>query len=53
MHGPLGRDRRSHVIEAHAETILKMFRARRDMTLLEMRAEGNVADRSIVRQRHG
>ena len=39
MHGPLGCDRRSHVIEAQAETILKAFRARRDMTLLELLAE--------------
>jgi len=37
--GPLGGDRRSHIIEAHAATILKMFHARRDMTLVELQAE--------------
>jgi transposase len=45
MHGPLGGDRRSHVIEAQAETILKAFRARRDMTLLELLAE--LAERGL------
>ena len=30
--GPLGGDRRSRAIEAHAETILGVFEARRDMT---------------------
>ena len=39
MHGPLGGDRRSHVVEAQAKTILEVFHARRDMTLLELRAE--------------
>ena len=38
MHGPLGGDRRSHVVEAAAETILEVFHARRDMTLMELRA---------------
>lgn len=38
MHGPLGGDRRSHVVEAEAETILEVFHAQRDMTLLELRA---------------
>lgn len=37
--GPLGGDRKSHVIEAHATTILKVFQARRDMSLEELRAE--------------
>jgi len=37
--GPLGGDRRSHIIEAHAPTILKVFHARRDMTLVELQAE--------------
>ena len=45
MHGPLGGDRRSHVIEAQAGTILKVFRARRDMTLLELRAQ--LAERGL------
>jgi transposase len=45
MHGPLGGDRRSHVVEAQAETILEVFRARRDMTLLELRAE--LAERGL------
>jgi transposase len=38
VHGPLGGDRRSHVVEAAAETILEVFHARRDMTLIELRA---------------
>ena len=38
MHGPLGGDRRSHVVEAAAATILEVFHARRDMTLIELRA---------------
>ena len=37
--GPLGGDRRSHVIEAHATAILAVFHARRDMTLVELQAE--------------
>jgi transposase len=37
--GPLGGDRRSHVVEAQAATILEAFHTRRDMTLLELRAE--------------
>ncbi len=37
--GPLGGDRRTHVIEAHAATILEVFEARRDMSLEELRAE--------------
>jgi transposase len=36
--GPLGGDRRTHVIEAHATTILEVFEARRDMSLEELRA---------------
>jgi transposase len=35
--GPLGGDRRSGVIEAHAQTILRSFEARRDMTIEELR----------------
>jgi transposase len=45
MHGPLGGDRRSHVVEAQAETIFEVFHARRDMTLLELRAE--LAERGL------
>lgn len=37
--GPLGGDRRSQAVEAAGETILQVFHARRDMTLLELRAE--------------
>jgi transposase len=37
--GPLGGDRKTHVIEAHAATILAVFEARRDMSLDELRAE--------------
>jgi transposase len=37
--GPLGGDRRTHVVEAHAATILEVFEARRDMSLEELRAE--------------
>lgn len=37
--GPLGGDRRSGVIEAHAETILRVLQKRRDMTVEELRAE--------------
>ncbi len=43
--GPLGGDRRSQVVEAAAETILQVFHARRDMTLLELRAE--LAERDL------
>lgn len=39
MHGPLGGDRRSHMVEAHAETILALFDARRGMALTELQAE--------------
>ena len=35
--GPLGGDRRSAAIEAHASTILRIFEARRDMTIEELR----------------
>ena len=35
--GPLGGDRRSGVIEAHAQTIVRTFEARRDMTIEELR----------------
>jgi transposase len=37
--GPLGGDRRTHVIEAQAATILEVFEARRDMSLEELRTE--------------
>ena len=37
--GPLGGDRRKHVIEAHVATILAVFHARRDMTLVELQSE--------------
>jgi transposase len=37
--GPLGGDRRSGVIEAHAGMILRVFAARRDMSLEELRSE--------------
>jgi transposase len=37
--GPLGGDRRSAAIEAHADTILRTFEARRDMTIEELRSE--------------
>jgi transposase len=37
--GPLGGDRRTHVVEAHAATILEVFEARRDMSLEELRTE--------------
>jgi transposase len=37
--GPLGGDRRTHVIEAHAATILEVFEARRDLSLEELRTE--------------
>ena len=37
--GPLGGDRRSHATEAHAGTILRVFEARRDMTIEELRGE--------------
>ena len=34
-----GGDRRSHRIEAHAKTILDVWEKRRDITLMELRAE--------------
>jgi transposase len=37
--GPLGGDRRTHVIEARAATILEVFEARRDMSIEELRTE--------------
>src|ERR1700744_4384453 len=37
--GPLGGDRRSAAIEAHARLILRMFEARRDMSIEELRAQ--------------
>ena len=45
MHGPLGGDRRSHVVEAAAGAILGVFQARRDMTLSELRSE--LAERGL------
>lgn len=37
--GPLGGDRRSAAIEAHASLILRIFAARRDMSIEELRAQ--------------
>ena len=37
--GPLGGDRKTHVVEAHAATILEVFEARRDMAIQELRTE--------------
>jgi hypothetical protein len=37
--GPLGGDRRSAAIEAHASLILRTFEARRDMSIEELRVE--------------
>jgi transposase len=37
--GPLGGDRRSGVIEAHAGVILRIFNAQRDMSIEELRAQ--------------
>jgi transposase len=45
MHGPLGGDRRSHIIETHADAILDVFHARRDMALTELQAE--LAERGL------
>lgn len=45
MHGPLGGDRRSHVIETHADVILDVFHAKRDMALTELQAE--LAERGL------
>ena len=45
--GPLGGDRKTHVIEAHAATILEVFQARRDMSLEELRAELSAAGLSF------
>ncbi|WP_408904260.1 hypothetical protein [Rhodovarius sp.] len=39
MHGPLGGDRRSHIVEGHADAMLTVFQARRDMALAELQAE--------------
>jgi hypothetical protein len=33
IHGPLGGDRRSHLVEGHADAILTVFHARRDMAV--------------------
>jgi transposase len=43
--GPLGGDRRSAAIEAHAGTILRIFEARRDMTIEELR--GALAEQGL------
>ena len=45
MHGPLGGDRRSHLVEGHADAILAVFHARRDMALAELQAE--LAERGL------
>ncbi len=37
--GPLGGDRKTHVVEAHAQTILAVFETRRDMAIEELRLE--------------
>lgn len=37
--GPLGGDRKTHVVEAHAGAILAVFEGRRDMAIEELRAE--------------
>jgi transposase len=37
--GPLGGDRRSAVIEVHARLILRLFKARCDMSIEELRAQ--------------
>jgi transposase len=37
--GPLGGDRRSAAIEAHAGAIMRIFAGRRDMTIEELRGE--------------
>jgi transposase len=37
--GPLGGDRRSAAIEAHAKLILRIFEGRRDMSIEELRAQ--------------
>jgi len=37
--GPLGGDRKTHAVEAHAGTILEVFEARRDMAIEELRTE--------------
>lgn len=37
--GALGGDRRSRTVEAHAGTILRIFEARRDSTIEELRSE--------------
>lgn len=43
--GPLGGDRRSAAIEAHAGTILRTFEARRDMAIEELR--GALAEQGL------
>ena len=45
MHGPLGGDRRSQLVEGHADAILTVFHARRDMALAELQAE--LAERGL------
>jgi transposase len=45
MQGPLGGDRRSHLVEGHADAILTVFHARRDMALAELQAE--LAERGL------
>ena len=37
--GSFGGDRTTHAVEAHAATIIEVFRARRDMAIQELRAE--------------
>ena len=45
MHGPLGGDRRSQLVEGYADAILTVFHARRDMALAELQAE--LAERGL------
>ena len=45
MHGPLGGDRRSQVVEGYADAILTVFHARRDMMPAELQAE--LAERGL------
>jgi transposase len=39
MQGPLGGDRDSHLVGGHADAILTVFHARRDMALAELQAK--------------
>jgi len=39
MHGPLGGDRRSHLVEGHADAILTVSHAQCDMALAELQVK--------------